>query len=709
MSLQIDVYTFLTDDIFNKLREILSLDINLINTTAADDLSNKSNIITNDLSFNASADSRILYVGDDVTIERASVNPDAILLGKENVVLEIEQFFGVKHTPKQRKLSTFTSVKQYKISSRFSIGYYTDLINLKLDEKSFEVENYASILQPLLSELILVKQASPVEIDLFLSNEEALIYINAFSIYIDDALIEKISTYVLDSCSFFSLKRNDRRGQLQICFTIEKMTSYFARFVFTNSTQISREDIPNADVTDNVIDHNNYHDPIVKKVTVKALKELVAFMKERNCNEEDFLDNLDAYPDKAILKILKDDEIAFIKKSLFTEVNVDLEKAITTTVKDSFCNPKEFNDKFFNNIDRKTFKELVKPDSWPLDGDKLKNEIADEVLDKTVVKSYDEYIENVKEYVSDNYSVVEEDFVTIKDSAEGNIAEEIIRAKGQNVEEFLKSSEMAQMKAKVARMSLLFNKMKDELERTRENGSTAIYESKHLKEELTVVTGALEVESEDDTVIIKSDDNSEVQSKMELKSTKALNGDDRWVQDLESKVDQLTKEIELKNDSIERMSKKVDEANELAAAEKKELATLQLKYKEELVKVENLEKEIEKINEDALVANSQSHLDKLKEAQNEVKKYKHRLKFAQSQIQTLEKAKKAALNKGTNDKKLSHLEKLLDKQKILASKKDTEIADYKKDNHRLNQDNKILLNKIKDLERKLNIKNKTAA
>ena len=121
------------------------------------------------------------------------------------------------------------------------------------------------------------------------------------------------------------------------------------------------------------------------------------------------------------------------------------------------------------------------------------------------------------------------------------------------------------------------------------------------------------------------------------------------------------------------------------------------------------EKELKKYNEDEAGAKGENPAEKLKEAQNEVKKYKQRLKFAQSQIQNLEKAKKAAASKGTNDKKLSHLEKMLDKQKQLKSKADTEVANYKRDNHKLSQENKILSNKIKELVMKLDKKNKSAA
>ena len=721
MSFQIDVHTFLDDDIFNKLKEILSTDINLISVASVDELSDKQNIISNDFSFNPSTQSRALFIGEEVSTDRASITPDSILANVQVVILEIEKFFGVNHTPKQKVLSTFTSVKQYRVTSRFSIGYYTDLINLKLHEKNFEIENYTNILQPLLAELVLAKQASPVEIDLLLSESEALFYVNAFSIFIDDTLINNLSAHLTNDSSFYSLKRNDRKGQLQICFTVEKSKSYLARFVFTKSQAISKADLAIIDSSnkERIIDHSNYHDPIVKKVTVKTLKELVEFVKKRDCSEETFHDDLDAFPDKAILKILKDDDVDFIKRSVFGESSVDLSLAITATVKESFGNAKEFNEKFFNNIDRNTFKDLVKPENWPLDGDQLKNEIADEVLENKKVNTYDEYVENVKDYVNDKYSVLDEDFVTVKENAEGNIAEEIIRVKGQNVEEFVKSSEVAQMKVKVARMSTLFNKMKEELEKTKSAASTEDTSSDETpsNEDVTVVVKDDEESSDevvDDVFVVKSEEDNDSDfnksEKMKVKSAKDINGDDRWVQDLEFKVEQLTKELTIKNDSIELMSRKVDEAQELAASEKKELANLQIKYKEELVKIENLEKELKKHeSENDEKSSGPNAAEKLKEAQNEVKKYKQRLKFAQSQIQTLEKAKKAADNKGTSDKKVTHLEKLLDKQKKLKTKADGEIAEFKKENHRLNQENKILSNKIKDLERKLNAKNKTAA
>lgn len=743
MSLQIDIHTFLTDDIFNKLSELVCEDINLIKVTSIDELSDKQNIITNDFSYFPNEESRALFIGEEVSNLKASVTPEAILSAKENVIYEVENFFGVMQTPKQRVLKSFNSVKQYKLTSRFSIGYYTDLINLKLFEKSFEVENYTNFIQPLLSELVLSKQASPVEIDLLLSEEEALFYVNAFSIYIDDSLIQKISTYLNHDCSFYSLKRNDKRGQLQICFTIEKKKTYQARFVLTKPQEVRRDSVaviqPSAE--ESIIDHKNYHDPIVKKVTVKTLKDIVEFLKNRGASEDGFLDDLDVYPDKTILKILKDDEIEFIKKSVLSENNVDLKEAITTTVKESFDDAKKFNEKFFNNIDRSTLKDLVKPESWPLDGEKLKNEIADEVLDKSAVNSYDEYVENVKEYVNGKYDVLNEDFITVKDNAEGNIAEEIIRVKGQNIQEFVSSSETIQMKSKVARMSSLFNKMKDELEKKNEEDRTVIAgTTDHQKEEVQVVSGTNAKVEDDVQVVIESnpvedtkeavtivkshvDDNKDEKEgvfvvkaeesnsdagNMEVKSAKDLNGEDRWIQDLESKVDQLSKELEIKNDSIEVMSRKVDEAQELAASEKKQLATLQHKYKEELVKIDSLEKELKKLTGDE-ANKGDNPAEKLKEAQNEVKKYKQRLKFAQSQIQTLEKAKKAAASKGTNDKKVQHLEKMLDKQKQLKSKVDTEVANFKRDNHKLTQENKILSNKIKDLEMKLNKKNKSAA
>lgn len=721
MSFQIDVHTFLDDDIFNKLNEILSTDINLISVASVDELNDKQNIISNDFSFNPSTQSRALFIGEEVSTDRASITPDSILANVQVVILEIEKFFGVNHTPKQKVLTTFTSVKQYKVTSRFSIGYYTDLINLKLHEKDFKIENYTNILQPLLAELVLAKQASPVEIDLLLSESEALFYINAFSIFIDDTLINNLSAHLTNDSSFYSLKRNDRKGQLQICFTVEKSKSYLARFVFTKPEIISRADLAIIDSSniERIIDHNNYHDSIVKKVTVKTLKELVKFVRERDCSEETFHDNLDAFPNKAILKILKDDDVEFVKRSVFGESSVDLSLAITATVKESFGNAKDFNEKFFNNIDRNTFKDLVKPENWPLDGDQLKNEIADEVLENKKVNTYDEYVENVKDYVNDKYSVLDEDFVTVKENAEDNIAEEIIRVKGQNVEEFVKSSEVAQMKVKVARMSTLFNKMKEELEKMKSAASTEVTSSEETpsNEDVTVVVKDDEESSDevvDDVFVVKSEEDSDSDfnksEKMEIKSAKDINGDDRCIQDLEFKVEQLTKELTIKNDSIELMSRKVDEAQELAASEKKELANLQIKYKEELVKIENIEKELKKYeSENDEKSNGPNAAEKLKEAQNEVKKYKQRLKFAQSQIQTLEKAKKAADNKGTSDKKVTHLEKLLDKQKKLKTKADGEIAEFKKENHRLNQENKILSNKIKDLERKLNAKNKTAA
>ncbi|RZF22719.1 hypothetical protein DAY19_02805 [Halobacteriovorax vibrionivorans] len=768
MSFQIDIHTFLTDDVFNKLKEVVSEDINLIKVGTVDELADKLNVITNDFSTTVDAQAKVLYVSNDVSTKRASISPEAIINAKENVILEIEQFFGVMHTPKQRVLKSFQSAKQYKITSRFSIGYYSDLINLKLHEKSFEVENYTNMLQSTLSELVLVKQACPVEIDLLLSDNEALFYINAFSVYIDDNLIEKISSFMSEKCSFFGLKRNDKKGQLQICFTVEKQKSYQACFVFTKSIEIKRDSVATVDISDeeSIIDHKNYHDPIVKKVTVKTLKDIVEFMKNREVSEENFLDDLDAFPDKAILKILKDDEIEFIKKSVLSDTNIDLKEAITSTVKESFDDAKKFNEKFFNSIDRNTFKDLVKPESWPLDGEKLKNEIADEVLDKSAVNSYDEYVENVKEYVNGKYDVLDEDFTTVKDNAEGNIAEELIRVKGQNIEEFVRSSETVQMKSKVARMSSLFNQMKDELDKTKaealENGNKEEEKkvisgtTQHHKEELQVISGSKpeeksdiqvvkdntpkeestedltvvkshdevaesskedvlvikgeeDLDEKDDVFVVKADEQKADTGKMEVKSAKDLNGEDRWIQDLESKVDQLTKELEIKNDSIEVMSRKVDEAHQLAASEKKQLANLQLKYKEELVKVESLEKELKKYNEDEAGAKGENPAEKLKEAQNEVKKYKQRLKFAQSQIQNLEKAKKAAASKGTNDKKLSHLEKMLDKQKQLKSKADTEVANYKRDNHKLSQENKILSNKIKELEMKLDKKNKSAA
>ncbi|WP_412471990.1 hypothetical protein [Halobacteriovorax sp. RT-1-4] len=683
MSNRIEVYTFIDQELFEKLSELMCEDLNFTQVESIEELSDKRNIIVNDTSYkNSNPMGRVVYISEEIKSGVVSLTPDAVYTENSFILNEIENYFGVLQTPKNRTFPQFTKVKQYKILSRFSVGYYCDLANLKAHENSFDIEKLSVGLQGILNAIVLKRQCAPVELEMLFSDEELLINMKISSIFVDDELINEIYRFISSDFSYLCLRINRKKGKMDLRFSLQKKKSYIARFDYeVNSSRANSSEELVKDSRERIVDHSNYHDPIIKKASLKELKRIIDFLSKREVSQDDFLDNLEAYPDKEMLKVLVDDEIEFIKKSVLNKEKAEsLKEAIRLTVTNSFNEQsrEEFNENFFNKVDRQTLKDLVKAENWPIDNDALKEEVKNKILNERELETYNDYLNSVQGYVEETYNVPKEDFETVKDGVEGNIAEEVLEKTGKSVEQFIRESEYYAMKEKVARMSHLFDKMQAELEKAKQ-------------------TPALEVQD----VLVEEDGQSPL----------GAMGEQRAIQDLEEKVKQLSKELEIKGDSIEVMSQKVDAANLSAAEDKQELSLAQQKLKEEILKVEDLEKELAKFKGDTSnTSGTGEDLEtKLKDANIEIKMYKQRLKFAQSQIQTLEKAKKAAAAGGANNKKIAHLEKLMDKQNKLKSKMETEISSLKKDNHKINQENKILSNKIKDLERKLNNKNKSAA
>ncbi|EPZ51847.1 hypothetical protein M902_1887 [Bacteriovorax sp. BAL6_X] len=681
MTNRIEIYTFIEQELFGKLVELMCEDLNFIQVENITELADKKNIIVDDITYkNTNPMGKVVYISEEVKIGEVSLTPDAIYTENSFILNEIENYFGVLQTPKNRIFPQFTKVKQYKILSRFSVGYYCDLANFKAHENGFDIKNLSLSLQGVLNGIVLVRECAPVEMEMLFSDEELLISMNISSIFIDDELINEIYRFISNDFSYLCLRVNRKKGKLDLRFSLQKKKSYIARFDYEVET--SRVGI-NSELAVNpngkIVDHSNFHDPIVKKVTLKELKRMIDFLSKRDVTNDDFLDHLEAYSDKQMLKVLADDDIEFIKKSVLKKERAEsLKEAIRLTVTNSFEDQsrEEFNENFFNKIDRHTLKDLVKAENWPVDNDSLKEEIKSKILNGKGPETYNEYLNSLQGYVEENYNIPREDFETVKEGVEGSLVEEVLESSGKSVEQFIRESEYFAMKEKVARMSHLFEQMHTKLEQAKQSSSNAAPDS---VEDGESPLGGM--------------------------------GEQRATQDLEEKVKQLSKELELKNDSIEVMSQKVDAANISAAEDKQELSLAQQKLKEEILKVEGLEKELSKFNGGASSgADSGEDIEtKLKDANIEIKMYKQRLKFAQSQIQTLEKAKKAAASGGVGNKKIAHLEKLMDKQNKIKSKMETEISSLKKDNHKINQENKILSNKIKDLERKLNNKNKTAA
>ncbi|MFG1484659.1 hypothetical protein ABMA77_01240 [Halobacteriovorax sp. RZ-1] len=681
MTNRIEVYTFIAQELFDKLGELMCEDLSFIQVENITELADKKNIIVDDVSYkNTNPMGKVVYISEEVKIGEVSLTPDAMYTENSFILNELENYFGVLQTPKNRTFPQFTKVKQYKILSRFSVGYYCDLANLKAHENGFDIEKLSTSLQGVLNGIVLKRQCAPVEMEMLFSDEELLINMNVSSIFVDDELINEIYRFVSNDFSYLCLRINRKQGKMDLRFSLQKKKSYIARFDYeVGASRIISNSETVANASEKIVDHTNYHDPIVKKVTLKELKRIIDFLSKREVTNDEFLDHLEAYPDKQILKVLADDDIDFIKKSALNKERTEsLKEAIRLTVVNSFeeQSREEFNENFFNKVDRQTLKDLVKAENWPIDNDALKEEIKSKILNEKGPETYNEYINSVQGYVEENYNVPKEDFETVKEDVEGSLAEEVLEKSGKSVEQFIRESEYFAMKEKVARMSHLFEQMQAKLEQAKQSPNNA-------------------------APVSEGDSESPLGSM----------GEQRAMQDLEDKVKQLSKELEIKNDSIEVMSQKVDAANLSAAEDKQELSLAQQKLKEEILKVEDLEKELSKFNGGASGgAGSGEDLEtKLKDANIEIKMYKQRLKFAQSQIQTLEKAKKAAASGGVNNKKIAHLEKLMDKQNKIKSKMETEISSLKKDNHKINQENKILSNKIKDLERKLNNKNKSAA
>ncbi len=689
MSFKIEVFTFLDKSLFDKLSQRVSEDIQYHLVESIDELTAKALVVTDDTSFQASDAQKVIYVSADKVEGMITISPEVIVDEKTYVLNEIERYFGVPQTPAVRSGSEFKSLKQYKITSRFSLGYYFDLINFKVFESDFDISKISSVLLNLLNELVINMQCIPIELELLMGDKEAMFRINASAVHINESFESSIASLLSNDFSFYSLKTNSKRGQFDLRFSLEKQRTYLAHLNYELSTAISKSSQKEVILNDSkIVDHTNHHEEVAKKITITTLKNIVSFLVKRDFPEDDFLDNLDAYPDKAILKLLKEDDIDFIKKSVLNKDNEEkVAKAIRTSVDSTFKNqrPEEFTENFFSKVSKSKLKELIDANKWPSDNSEIIQGIKEEVVDIQKVSSYEEYVDSVVTLVSEKFDVKKEDFYIIKEDAEGTIAEEILVKSGKSMDEFVRDSEVIQMKEKLKRMNELFTQMQDKL-----NKEPMVVKSLNTAEDASLST-------KDDILEVKSIevDQSEI------------------VKELQSKIVQLTKEVDLKNEKIEVMSQKVDDANLSTTEDKQEFTTLQQKYKEELVKVDSLEKEIARLNKaQELVKNSGNEDDlatKLKDAQIEVKMYKQRLKFAQSQITNLEKAKKAASGSKVSDKKIMHLEKQIDQQKVIKLRMEDEIAGHKKDNHKLSQDNKMLTNKIKDLEKELAKKNKQAA
>ncbi|MFG1483854.1 hypothetical protein ABMA79_14590, partial [Halobacteriovorax sp. HFRX-2_2] len=132
MTNRIEVYTFIAQELFDKLGELMCEDLSFIQVENITELADKKNIIVDDVSYkNTNPMGKVVYISEEVKIGEVSLTPDAIYTENSFILNELENYFGVLQTPKNRTFPQFTKVKQYKILSRFSVGYYCDLANLK--------------------------------------------------------------------------------------------------------------------------------------------------------------------------------------------------------------------------------------------------------------------------------------------------------------------------------------------------------------------------------------------------------------------------------------------------------------------------------------------------------------------------------------------------------------------------------------------------